>query len=414
MEDATLPEIERRSGCKAQPRLREERARSPIALANHGKSATRHMRKVICCLVVAMAAVPASAQDYSDLPSVTQVREQNQGSDPEDTAARQTAAFSILMDFVEVTTGLSGFDIEQMPPVARGMWRLYANNRGGPRQIISSFLDVTGYRHSDEFRREVIGRLSESNQAAYWSAKASEADGTREASNRRDVSVDEVRAAWEGEGPESRPWLYGLLVLTFVGFVGFLRDFFFHFGIFGNRLRAGWRSYQLSGSTGTVQTYGPQSATLQDFVLKSSADGEENFSIPIDALALRRDHRVSCIALLKRGASDGPLLACKNHSLGSTYLDTPTIKRIMKARIWFVLFFVGLFALFALSSALIEQRLWAVIGMFGVPIALVVGLIVRAIVNRRRMKRTLSQLTEMLDELGKSNPEDEYSRNPFS
>ena len=373
------------------------------------------MRKVICCLVLAMAAAPAGAQDYNDLPSVTQVRAQNQGSSPEDTAARQTAAFSILMDFVEVTTGLSGFDIERMPPVARGMWRLYANNRGGPKQIITSFLDLTGYRHSDEFRREVIGRLSETNQVAYWTAKASEADGTREAPNRRDVSVDEVRSAWEGEGPQSRPWLYGLLALTFVGFVGLFRDFFFHFGIFGNRLRAGWRTYQLRGSTGMVQTYGPQNATLQDFVLKSGADGEEKLSIPIDALALRRDHRVSCIALLKRGAPDGPLLACKNHSSGSSYFDTPRIKRMMKARIWFVLFFVALLALFALSSALIEHRLWAVIGMFAAPVALVVGLIVRAIVNRRRMRRTLGQLTDMLNELGKSDPEDAYGgKNPFN
>ena len=180
------------------------------------------------------------------------------------------------------------------------------------------FLDLRGYRHSDEFRREVIGRLSESNQAAYWTAKASEADGTRDVPKRRSVSVEEVRAAWEGEGAGSRAWLYGLMVLTFVGFLGLFRDFFFHFGVFGTRIRAGWRSYQLRGSTGMVQTYGPQSATLQDFVLKSEARSEEKFSIPMDALALRQAQRISCLALLKRGASNGPLLACKNHSSGST------------------------------------------------------------------------------------------------
>ena len=271
-------------------------------------------------LMASTASAPASAGDFTTLPSVPQVREQNQGNDAMDTAARQTAAFSILMDFVEVTTGLSGFEIEQMPPVARGMWRLYKNNRGSPTQVALSFLDLRGYRHSDEFRREVIGRLSESNQAAYWTAKASEADGTRDVPNRRSVSVEEVRAAWEGEGAGSRAWLYGLMVLTFVGFLGLFRDFFFHFGVSGTRMRAGWRSYQLRGSTGMVQTYGPQSATLQDFVLKLEAGSEEKFSIPIDA-ALRQAQRISCLALLKRGASNGSLLACKNHSSGSTYLE---------------------------------------------------------------------------------------------
>jgi LemA protein len=110
----------------------------------------------------------------SELPSADAVLRAIHGASAQDTAAQQAAAFSVLLDAIEVLSGHSEFEIAQMPARAQRAMNEYRAARG---QAIKaghlSNMPVDHYFFSKPFREQIVARhLSPASQAAYWRVRS--------------------------------------------------------------------------------------------------------------------------------------------------------------------------------------------------------------------------------------------------
>ena len=292
------------------------------------------------------------AQSAADFPTVEEVREEHQGEDELDTAARQAAAFTILMLEIKDTTGKHPWTIQDMPPDAQARYHEYAAarqdayDRGGQSGMFE-------YYHDGDFTYEVKKpRLSPSKRALAVAARPIMAVGEMAA----DAGVSEADV--------SR--VFGAIVFSVLALVALLLQMLRRVRISESKpdeLRVGRRRYQLFTHTGEVTHYmkghsvrthvtssgGYQGTTYstaptvssyntthvhQNFWIRKANGKEVELDLTDWSVSVHDGHIVSPMYAAKRGKDRGPLVGIHNHSTDETMYYDWALRKIVKVRAW--------------------------------------------------------------------------------
>ena len=330
------------------------------------------------------------AQDYEELPTVEQVVAEHVGWNHPDSAARQVAAFELLMGYIEDVSGAS--HPGDMPPAARAKYERYGAARSAAVRLASrSSVQVGEYKSSASFRRRVLSEYtSTSDQAIAFVSSA----------------MEETGVTW---------WVAGgilvLLLLLARSIIGVAREFFLPFGISSSKpgvLRAGWARYPLSTSTGqvlhheksrSVQTHVTGSSSTgvssyntttvhQDFWIKDKGGQEHRYEATNVNFGLRDGHIISAINAKQKKKKRTRVLAFVNHNTGGVDFMEPTMRELLRVRLWFLwlAFVVGLSGAFQGDESVKTMLFFAA----GTIVA--VGWVYWFVASRLRVRRTKKQL----------------------
>lgn len=317
------------------------------------------MNRLVSSLFAVLVGVgsPAvvQAQSAADFPTVEEVREEHQGGDELDTAARHAAAFTILMLEIKDTTGKHPWTIQDMPPDAQARYHEYAEARQDAYDL-GGQSGMFKYYHDRGFTYEVKKpRLPPSKRALAVVARPL-------------IAVGEM-AADAGASVVDVSRVFGAIVFSVLAVIALLLQILRRVRISEskpNELRVGRRRYQLFTHTGEVTHYmkghsvrthvtssgGYQGTTHstaptvssystthvhQNFWIRRANGKELELDLTDWSVSVHDGHIVSPIYAAKRGKDWGPLVGIHNHSTDETMYHDWALRKIVKVRAWPVL-----------------------------------------------------------------------------
>ncbi len=395
----------------------------------------------LCCWSSQAGAYPLHKADYAfwrDMPEAARVASDVTGENDLDTAARQHAAFVLLIALVNLSA--DGRGQLPWPPRERALNGAYYHALpdlhalgAATGQQDDLWVRSLGLQADRSFTRPFLRRYFSERALreiepyiSGFEARASRQSVPRtQFSSRVPAAVIPARLV-----STARTALFGVAALStllfLVGLVGELKGARIG-GANRSTLVAGFRRYEIHTVTGFVRSpskaletrtmvsgnqYNVSSSSttyVHDQFFIAHPNGETSFQLVDFNLPLREGHRLSAVWAIRKGRERGPYIMFRNHTTNERIVVDKVLRRMLRPRIWpLLVLVVGVWAIglysalpfimkFSESDIALVMPLAMTLTAFGILCWTVAFLIVMFGRVRRFKRRELSQMSETLD-----------------